>query len=68
MNTADAPPPALVAVPTQAALRGVIDGALWLCHHDPGHPLSYTPPDDCKTCLAIDRAAAAVHAMIGGTP
>lgn len=69
-NPADTPPPARPAppappVPSVAAIRGVIAAALWLCHHDPAHPLSYTDPDTCKTCLAIDRAAAAVHAMIG---
>jgi hypothetical protein len=70
MNDADqpAPRPPAAAVPSLAAIRGVMAGALWLCHHDPGHPLSYTDPDTCKTCLAIDRAAAAVHAMIGANP
>jgi hypothetical protein len=68
-NPADAPPPVppapLVAAPSRETIRGVMAGALWLCHHDPGHPLSYTPPDGCRTCEAIDRAAAAVHALIG---
>lgn len=68
-NPADAPPPAPpeapVTVPSVARIRGVMAGALWLCHHDPAHPLSYTDPETCKTCQAIDRAAAAVHALIG---
>ena len=71
-NPADAPPPTRTAptlgIPTRATVRGVIDAALWLCHHDPDHPLSYTPPDTCKTCLAIDRAAAAVMALLNGDP
>jgi hypothetical protein len=60
-------PPAaqLAAAPSLAKIRGVMAGALWLCHHDPAHPLSYTDPETCKTCQAIDRAAAAVHALIG---
>lgn len=66
-NPADAPPPARPGppLPSAAAIRGVMAAALWLCHHDRNHPLSYTDPDTCKTCQAIDRAAAAVHAMIG---
>lgn len=66
-NPAGGPPPYRPAppIPSAAAIRGVMAGALWLCHHDPAHPLSYTDPETCKTCLAIDRAAAAVHAMIG---
>jgi hypothetical protein len=66
-NPSDSAPHAgpAAAGPTRSALRGVIAAALWLCHHDLSHPLSYTPPDDCAICRAIDRAAAAVHAMIG---
>jgi hypothetical protein len=68
-NTSDMPPPPppLVPIPPLAKIRGVMAGALWLCHHDPAHPLSYTDPDTCKTCQAIDRAAAAVHALIGAS-